>query len=253
MKFKKRNYLSLIPLLFSLLLAGCTPNNDGKVLIPQIKTSAISKENYTIPITKERFLAFKEGKRSFILLVSSERCPFCQQVEPLLVNYVKEYKVEMYKLEGTSKEARDNLAFYREELEPSRTDLPTPTIYIFANGEIIKREIGIAKLKTRKEVITFFDEYIKTLSYYSLETDEEVEGAKNEIYFKFDFDSEFSQSIVNNHFYPLFSKKTNVYLIDEEARLELEISFTDYQEKFMLSEENNDLSPALAFFTTNFS
>lgn len=252
MKLEKRMSLLFIPLIFSGILSSCALINETKVLIPLVTTSDIKKETYTLPMTKERFLAFKEGKRSFILLSSSEKCHYCQELEPLLVNYVKEFKIEIYKLEGTSNEVADNLQFYTDELEPDGS-LRTPTIYIFENGSIVKRELGTGKLKTRKEVITFFDQNIKFLNYYSLHDDTAINTTKEAIYFKFNFDSEFNQSLVNNNFYPLFSKKTTVYLIDEKARTNLEISFTKHEEVFTFNEENSDLTAALSFFKTNFS
>lgn len=248
MKLKKQKSLLFIPLIFSGILTSCVPNNN-QVLIPQVINDTISKENYTIAMTKERYLAFKEGKRSFVLLYSSELCHVCLELEPLLINYVKEKNVEIYKLEVTAEDYSSNKSFYDEEMGLRGT----PTILIFANGEIVHRELGTGKLKTRKEVITFFNQHIKTLDYYAVNSDAELNEPKSSIFFKYNFDIEISQALVNDNFYPLFSKKTTVYLIDENTRTNLEISFSDYSEVFTFSSENSDLRTALDFFSTNFS
>lgn len=258
MFLKKQTSLLFIPLIFSVFLTSCTPNdngsnntsNDSNVLIPQITTSAINQENYALPMTKARFSAFKEGKRSFILLFSSKLCGHCRELEPLLINYVKEKKVEIYKIELTSEEYINNSGFYEKEID---FEGQTPTIFIFAKGEIVKRELGTGKLKTRKEVITFFDFYIRTSKYFVLQTEREEADDQKSIYFQFDFNSEFSQNLINNNFYPLFSNRNSVYLIDESAKSEIEISFSDYDEVFTFNEENSDLTAALTFFNTNFS
>lgn len=212
MKNRKITQMLLYFPLIITLLVGCTPKNEGEVLIPLRTTTPISSENYTLPLTYARFDSFISGKRSFILYAMSPTCGACKKLAPRLEYYVKKTKTEIYMLNTQGDDFKDNSAAYINALNLTAT----PTIYIFEKGQISNKVIGLSEFENNNEVINFFGERIKRGFLFIIDEHYQVTSRKKSVTFSFNFNSNSAQTLFNETFYPLINEHNfKTYLRDD--------------------------------------
>lgn len=233
----------------TLLLVSCSPKNEGTILIPVRTGEKINSENYLIPLTRPRFEALETGGRSFVLVAKSPTCKACRLLAPRLEYYINKTKTEVYELDLTSDDYRENQAFYLEKLALEGT----PTIYIFKDGTISESLLGIRELTNNQAVIDFFGKRLKRDKLYLKSGTTKINPKKRSATFTYNFNNAEYQALFQTQFYPLLSSNTTVYLEDEITNnTDFTLSFTKYGISFDLANPTTDLNEVVTYFTTYF-
>lgn len=201
---KMKNILQKLigSLAFLSLLSGCTPKSPDAIYLPRLTRAEITSEEFKIPVTRQIIDAYVAGEKSFLLYAGSERCSFCVALEPLLENYIKSAKVELFYIDTLSEDYDLNRQYYFDEFNL----YATPTLYIINNGQVIHQEVGSTNLKTRTAVRKFFETYIKTGNYY-IDEGETIDRPTKYATFTYSFLNPLEQKTMMNTFYTLFENK----------------------------------------------
>lgn len=204
MKNRKKLQMLLIGSALLTILSGCRPQSEDRILIPKVNSAEINEDSALLPLTYEMTKAFMEGKRSFILYFGSPLCHFCNELKPLLIDYVSKTKTEIYCLDATSLTYEQNFDYFKSTFSLRGT----PTITLIKNGEIIHQEVGSQNLKTGVAVSNFFRNHIFT-SLYTHRIDLSIPLPKNEksVLFTYDFNNSEHQKVINTYFYPHFHEQ----------------------------------------------
>ncbi len=202
MKMKNILQKLLGSLAFLSLLSGCASKSPDAIYLPRLTRSEITSENFKIPVTRQVIDAFVAGQKSFLLYAGSELCSFCLALEPLLENYIKSAKVELFYINTLGKDYDINRQYYFDEFNL----YATPTLYIFKEGQVVHQEVGSTHLKTRTAVRKFFQTYTKTGQYY-IDEGESIDRPPKYATFTYSFLNPLEQKVIMNTFYPLFENK----------------------------------------------
>lgn len=201
-----------------LALSSCNETNSAQILIPKRTETTFTSDTYKYNMTREYHEAFTKGKKSFVLYFGSNRCQYCAELEPLLVDYVQKTKIEIYFIDLYSEEYGNNQDYYIE----TTSIMSAPNILIYKEGEMVHRERGSQNLTTGVKVNKFFKEHIKTVNYYTVRAEGDIRtNAKKYVTFTYNFNNEEHQELINTRFYPYFTKKGYVnYVKDSETELD---------------------------------
>lgn len=115
-------------------------------------------DSYT-EITYDEYTKYVENKEDFILYIGSEYCTYCQEFEPIIKKFVKDYQVEIKFIDVADLEQK------QYSILKNKTKISgTPTIVIFKDG-VVKSgaDNKIQGASTYNELEAFFKKqgYIK--------------------------------------------------------------------------------------------
>lgn len=199
----------LSSLVFFSLLTSCKPNTLNKVLVPIINTT-INDDNYLREINREKLDVLVNSKKTFVLYFGSPDCRYCQELSPLLKDYILRTKIEVYYIDGSTENTIQNYPYLRDQYGLRGT----PILTIFKNGEIKHQEVGNAKLKTAIALTNFFKEHIFTSAYFIV-NETAIIGVEKSVSFYYDFENQSELLVINTYFFPHFNKKGFLtYIID---------------------------------------
>lgn len=125
-----------------LILTSCTQNNE---LVSSVLTTS------SIEIGNEAFEKLFIDEAAVFIYIGRSTCPVCTELEPILVDVVKELNVVLYYYDTdvARTEDEETMTLLLDRLEI----MSVPTIIYVVNGEIVEKLQG---MQTAESLNTFF-------------------------------------------------------------------------------------------------
>ena len=127
------------------------------VLIGILLITGCTSKNYIEKTTYDSFKEKVDNKETFIIEITKDGCPYCEEFEPVINKVTKKYKVKIYNMNITKlSESEFNKLYEKYEVKY------TPTTMFFKDGEeILSSRIEGSVTDTRLENVLKRLNYIK--------------------------------------------------------------------------------------------